>query len=846
MAAIPYASASSRPVPAFSIPFRSIISSSSFSSSSSSNSGNQRTPSPSATPSTPPLSTSHRHSTYLAPPYFSSATSSNSTSTPAPLSAYDQGRRHSVVLPQEQQQQQQQQQEQEQLQPHPMLYSAGRRSRRAARGPEVSSGGRRTGGRDIDDMTDAELRALDHAEQQGRHFPAPPPPPASAPPVSSTQGMMTSLAGVGGNIAQGRTSDSSDLPAYFVDPSLPQYEYRARPVWSTDYPSEASPPSSSSFYLTDATSTSAGGVAAPSYSYAPSPFAMSSTAGTAVVGPASVRGTPFPSSPPQIQVTASVAGVPSTPERRILGLPNRNSPPVPPRSLPTTTGLSVLRGSSLLAHSAATAAAAAAAAGWSSSSSSSSLGMSGIRDDREDGPGLSMMVNGGASVGRTAVPPPAYEEQDSSARRGSAPLLLGRAQMESTSIDSVATITVGMPSSASVPSMSISSSGSGSGSGSAAAAVGTGTGNAQPPLLVPFVPTRSVSLPGSSLPSVQSAMAATAAVRNRTVLRSSMLTSSPVTMGADEEDVDVDEGVPGLQSRDEEELEMMEEILQSTTTLSSSPVRAVLGVSTSTASPPCSTNTSPRTPTSANIHQAPLPSPPHSATSSALYPSSSSFSPSTTRRPISQLITPFSAVGATPPSPLSGLAWDFGLGYPSASPGSSPSARLSVSNAAFAFGRAQEDVARFGGGGGGGSVAHPPIPSERRSSRAVGRHMRVATSVLSPSPSSSTATTDNNGQSSRPNAAPMTLPRRSASRTRSRTPLSMYEGTSAAAADSTNAAQTQAQAQAAAVALFGLSAREWAMRLAWLGEQEGEGAGSGSAGGTGAGASRRSASVSAL
>ncbi|KAE8267325.1 hypothetical protein A4X09_0g5016 [Tilletia walkeri] len=813
MAAIPYASASSRPVPTINIPFRSIISSSSSSST------HQRTPSPAASPSTPPTSgSSNRASAFFTGQFTSS--SSSSSPAPSPPAASSSNRNSLVFL---QSQQPPQQQSQQELQPHPMLYSAGRRSRRAARGLEISSGGRRTGGRDIDDMTDDELRAHLHHRTRlhsdddvlpsRQASPAPPPPPAATAASSANNRTLSPLSGnITPNIpvSNGRTSSSSDLPAYFVDPSLPQYEYRARPVWPVYSSDSAGIPSTSSFFFTGGVQITPPPPPPPMADevtcalLTASPLTSSPVDERTGMGGASmVRPTPFPTS-------SSTPGLPSTPERRILGLPNRNSPPVPPRSLPNTSGLSVLRGSSLLHTNAAAAA---------RSLGSSSLGMIGVPVG-----GRSSVVS--ETEGTVALPPPAYEEQDS-ARRGSAPCPLGEPRSAA-----MVGSTIAIQPSASIPAAGATATPVPMPMSTATPTGGSPLGSSPslPSVIpVPPVPTRSVSLPGANASMASAAATATAIVRNRQLQQqgvvgpalssSSIVTSMP--LGA------------GLGEGEGEGEVMMEEVILT----------------------PCTTPTSsanPRTPASEMNRQTALPSPPPSATFSRPSPPTI-----TNRRPISQVIVrQYATVGASPSqsSSGSGSTWGMcgaGLGAYS----------VDDSQTEFRFGVQHGRSADNNNNNGGGAVmVRPPIPSERRSSRAVGRHMRAATSVL---PS---VTNHGQGQGGRGvvasggATATATVPARQQG-VRNRPPLSMsiFDPSSAPAPAQTQtqtevssspspspspASASQAQAQAvAAAAMFGLTAREWSLRLAWLGEQEGDGVLSA---GSGPGAAaRRSASISA-
>ncbi|KAE8230776.1 hypothetical protein CF326_g4213 [Tilletia indica] len=811
MAAIPYASASSRPVPTINIPFRSIISSSSSSST------HQRTPSPAASPSTPPTSGSSNRASAFFTGQFTSSSSSPAPSPPAVSSS----NRNSLVFLQSQQPPQQQ--SQQELQPHPMLYSAGRRSRRAARGLEISSGGRRTGGRDIDDMTDDELRAhlhhrtRLHSDDDVLPSRQAPPAPAAAAPSANNR----TLSPLSGNIipnipvSNGRTSSSSDLPAYFVDPSLPQYEYRARPVWPVYSSDSAGIPSTSSFFFTGGVQITPPPPPPPMADevtcalLTASPLTSSPVDERTGMGGASmVRPTPFPTS-------SSTPGLPSTPERRILGLPNRNSPPVPPRSLPNTSGLSVLRGSSLLHTNAAAAA---------RSLGSSSLGMTGVPVG-----GRSSVVS--ETEGTVALPPPAYEEQDS-ARRGSAPCQLGEprsaAMVGSTiAIQPSASIPAGAAATPIPMSMSTATPTGGSPLGSSPSLPSV--------IPVPPVPTRSVSLPGANASMASAAATATAIVRSRQlqqqgVVAPALSTSSMVTTS-----VPLGAGLGEVEGEGEGEV-MMEEVILT----------------------PCTTPTSsanPRTPASEMNRQTALPSPPPSATFSRPSPPTTTI---TNRRPISQVIVrQYATVGASPSQSSasgSGSAWGMcGAGLSAYS--------VDDSQTEFRFGvqhGRSADNNNNNNGGGGVVMVRPPIPSERRSSRAVGRHMRAATSVLP----SVTSHGQGQGQGGRgvvaSGGATATVPARQQG-VRNRPPLSMsiFDPSSAPAPAQTQthtevssspspspASVSQAQAQAvAAAAMFGLTAREWSLRLAWLGEQEGDGVLSA---GSGPGAAaRRSASISA-
>ncbi|KAK0543716.1 hypothetical protein OC846_006315 [Tilletia horrida] len=945
MAAIPYPSTSGRHgVPTLNIPFRAIISSSTSSSS------NNRSPSPSAlgsfanpfasVSSTTTTSSGATSSSSPAPtsPTASAPSPSSSSTSPAPMSAAP------SASPAGHHDRHRHQQSDSSVAYNPLLFSSGRRSRRAARGPEVAAGGRRTGGRDIDDMSEEELR--EHASRRARLDPTVEGEEGSDDLAHFRQrsGMAAAVTGAEG-IAAGlrmqrptssRSSTSSELPAYFVDPSLPQYEYRARPIWNGMDESEGS----------------GQGNGVPAWARPSAP-----ASGSNDIAP------PFGSA--AAAPTASFCVIPSTPERRILNLPNRNSPPVPPRSLPNTSGLSILRGSSLSSSVNSTSPTSTAGASIPPPASTvtavplaSGLGPSALVQPSSETERItsSEALTAAARAVTSpiaAVPPPAYEEQDSSRRPSEADIATAVGMTRSESADSAGTAPTAFPtteggqppilvaivpginpppvptrsvslSNASIPTalrerVNVTANAGGSNSHSRDSSLGVAESSGQQEVSEEATVGRSMSWTASSsqedtaAASSSSSAATTSEGPIQSLNAPTPSASGQIDSDDHQEELQDEEGQTGAVSESEDPSIVMVERGGPSHPLTSKRKRwsQMLMMPLTAASLSAS---SPLTTSPSNIENraggaegnSPNPTSSGSSSSSSFFKNLLNSSPSpgegsSTLRPnlISAVgrsssagsgtgtATPPAGSGAGSPSspstpggngaangqgrrPLStlanppssptlfspGSAWGMigiGLGY-SVNPtfsfaGGSGGGANSGAPTTFTNGNTNPNgapVSQNQGRAGNGNQANPlmamrirpPIPSERRSSRAVGRHMRAATTLV-PGSGNSRQHPHTVGMSDGSNeiqaGSNLTFPRRGASRTSTATAFH-YDASESGAGSSS------------AAAVLGLSAREWALRLAWLGEggAESEAASVGGPAASGTERERRSHSVSAM
>ncbi|KAL9931800.1 hypothetical protein V8E36_009350 [Tilletia maclaganii] len=851
---------------------------------------------------------------------------------------------------------------------HPHLAShlnpAARRSRRAARGPEVASGGRRTGTRDIDDMSEDELRRYLARQQQQQQHDSHIMEDAAEDEEDDYEerlsqrrhrnaegGQHTSFvrnSPATRSINSIRSSSSSELPAYFIDPSLPQYEYRARPVWPVSGPPGLAP---------------SGAPAMVPLSPAPSYRQLSHPVGIALPAATTTSTTPSPVVTANRAFPLMGSSVPSTPERRILGLPNRNSPPVPPRSLPDTSGLSVMRGSSLLisesmpvAEAPSTPTLAPAAAGGGGGPVVTAAALDGVdHPPRAISGGLTALpLRRTSLLGITASPvqavsllPPAYQPAAGQPVAGTS------VAASSATLTTATTVRSQPISETAVTTTTTSANGSPTG--------GQGVAVLVPAAGAPSVPTRSVSLPGAAsmsrrgseaLPAVSSSQPATASL-----VAAGM---APPVRG------DSDDTIMGSRHADPEEEEPEEIMIQAEVDdaaessashhyFSAGPGAGAgaLGIMTPLSAPSSSAGGR-HSPAALSFMTAEQPA----ALSSVAHTDVADdeeeedetpmfLTPARRRSSISNLAHDQHAsanadadgmqVLTAPPSEPVGLPMVKGgagpvvvgqeeemlrtptigggpsvvvvsaplgperrrplaqianggdrLVQPAASgagaeralPPLPPMSTVGGSTSATSSDSASATAPSRGGAANGyapnpdfsfaaaassaPAVAVPaPVPSERRSSRAVGKHLRAATTTTAMPSSIISASTSAGGGAAVRGVGPshsMTFPARVGSRPPAGAAAVAVppSNNNRDAFDSSVESTSGHASTGAGAGLFGLSAREWALRLAWLGEQDGGGGGSstsssssyaaGSAGGGsgGGGMERRSASISAL